>query len=119
MALLLLSACVAPQPLLKTQKYHASEAPEEKASRALNGLQIKALQLMEDQQYQQSLLFLQRAVKIAPRDPRNWYYMAQNYWHLHNFKQCQAMIERAQAYSQFDDALQKANRTLLQQCNGR
>ncbi len=114
--MLLLSACISPQPVVKTRQYHADDAPK-KSTRALNSLQLKALELMNRQQFQQSQLYLQRAIKIDPRDPLNWHYLAQNYWHLHQYAQCREMVQRAEAYSQFDADLQKANRILLQQCS--
>jgi Tfp pilus assembly protein PilF len=115
-AALLLAACVTPEPVLKTDQYHARE-PVQKTTKALNGLQLKAIKLMNQQQYQQSQLYLQRAIKVEPRNPLNWHYMAQNYWFMKDFEQCRAMIKRAEAYSQFDADLQKANRILLRQCN--
>jgi Tfp pilus assembly protein PilF len=110
-----LVACTTPKPLFRTDQYHADE-PELTKPPVLNGLQLKALQLMNQQQFEQSLLYLQRAVKVEPRNALNWHYMAQNYWHLENYSECRSMIKRAQAYSQFDADLQKANQTLLQQC---
>jgi len=117
LASLLLSACLKPQPVLQTEQYHAHQDTQKKTVKALNGLQTRALQLMNQQQYQQSQLFLQRAIKVDPRDARNWLYMAQNYWFMKDYAQCRAMIKRAEAYSQLDPDLQKANRILRQQCS--
>ena len=112
---LLLAACAQPEPVLQTEQYHAKPT-QQKTGKALNGLQLKALKLMNQQQFQQSQLYLQRAIKVDPRNALNWHYMAQNYWHLKDFAKCREMIKRAEAYSQFDADLQKANRLLLQQC---
>ncbi len=114
---LLLSACLKPEPVLQTEQYHAHAGAEKKPLKALNGLQTRALQLMNQQQYEQSQLYLQRAIKVDPRDARNWLYMAQNYWFMKDYAQCRSMVKRAEAYSQMDADLQKANRVLLQQCS--
>jgi len=71
---------------------------------------------MNKQQFEEAIQYLQRAIKIEPREAINWHYLAQNYWHLKDFKNCRSMIKRAIAYSQFDEDLNRANKTLLDQC---
>lgn len=114
---LFLVACVTPEPVVRTDQYHKDAAPEQKP-KALNGLQLKALQLMNQMKFEQAILYLQRAIKVEPRDPLNWHYLAQNYWHLKDFKSCRSMVNRAISYSQFNEALNKSNLTLLKQCDG-
>ena len=103
--------------MLHTEQYHDKEEKKD-TSQALNGLQLKALQLMNQQNFQQAILYLQRAIKIEPRNPLNWHYIAQNYWHLKDFPNCRAMVHRAISYSQFNDDLNRSNETLLKQCKG-
>ncbi len=110
------AACTAPKPMVRTDDYHKSEEPE-KTEKTLNGLQLKALQLMNQQEFEQAILYLQRAIKVEPRNPLNWHYLAQNYWHLEDFVNCRAMIQRAVSYSQFDADLMRANEALLKQCS--
>ncbi len=112
----LLASCAAPKPVVRTDDYHKSEEPK-KATKALNGLQLKALQLMNQQEFEQAILYLQRAIKVEPRNPLNWHYLAQNYWHLQDYVNCRAMIQRAKSYSQFDADLMRANEALQQQCS--
>lgn len=114
---LFLVACVTPEPVVRTDQYH-KDIPPEKQPKALNGLQLKALQLMNQMKFEQSILYLQRAIKVEPRDPLNWHYLAQNYWHLKDYKNCRSMVNRAISYSQFNEALNKSNLTLLKQCDG-
>ncbi len=116
LSFILLTACTTPKPVLRTDVYHAAE-PEQKTAPALNALQLKALQLMNQQQYDNAIQYLQRAIKVEPRNPLNWHYLAQNYWHKKDFSNCRAMIKRAISYSQFDEDLMRANQTLLQQCS--
>jgi len=112
-----LVACVTPEPVVRTDQYHKDVEPSKKA-KALNGLQLKALQLMNQQNFDQAILYFQRAIKVEPRNPLNWHYMAQNYWHLKDFSSCRSMVKRAISYSQFNEDLKSANNTLLKQCNG-
>jgi Tfp pilus assembly protein PilF len=116
MAAVFLSACTTPKPVVRTDDYHQPEKMEKNA-KALNGLQLKALQLMNQQQFENAILYLQRAIKVEPRNPLNWHYLAQNYWHLKDYGNCRAMIKRAISYSQFDPDLMRANHALLNQCS--
>ena len=111
-----LASCTAPKSVLRTEQYHEPD-PGKEATKALNGLQLKALQLMNQQQFNEAISYLQRAVKVEPRDALNWHYLAQNYWHLKDYKNCRSMVQRAISYSQFDEDLGRANQTLLGQCS--
>ncbi len=112
-----IAACTTPVPVVRTDQYHDKIEKSDKEN-DLNGLQLKALQLMNQLKFQQAILFLQRAIKVEPRNPLNWHYLAQNYWHLNEFGQCRSMVQRAISYSQFDLDLNRANRILLKQCEG-
>jgi Tfp pilus assembly protein PilF len=102
--------------VIETDEYHQ---PEQSTSthKSLNSLQMKALKLMNEQHYDSAIDYLQRAVKIDPRNALNWHYLAQNYWHKQDFSSCRNMIQRAIAYSQLDEDLQRANKILLDQCS--
>lgn len=113
--LLMFSACTV-KKAVTTDQYHEPQKSEQ-ATRILNGLQLKALQLMNQQKFEDSIQYLQRAIKVEPREAINWHYLAQNYWHLKDYKNCRAMIQRAISYSQFDEDLNRANQILLNQCS--
>ena len=117
MALFLTACSIAPTPVVVTDQYH-DKADKKSTSSVLNGLQLKAIQLMNQLKFEESILYLQRAIRVEPRNPLNWHYLAQNYWHLKDFANCRSMVNRAISYSQFNDDLKKANETLLKQCNG-
>lgn len=114
--LLAFSACTFIDKKVTTEEYHEPRKSEQ-TTRSLNGLQLKALQLMNQQKFEDAIQYLQRAIKVEPRDAINWHYLAQNYWHLNDYKSCRAMIQRAISYSQFDEDLNKANEILLKQCS--
>lgn len=109
------SACTV-KKAVTTEQYHEPQKSEQ-TTRILNGLQLKALQLMNQQKYDDAIQYLQRAIKVEPREAINWHYLAQNYWHLQDYRNCRAMIQRAISYSQFDEDLNRANQILLNQCS--
>lgn len=111
---MLLASCTTPKPL-QTEEYHEKSTSENNPV-VLNGLQKQALKLMNENKFKSSITFLQRAIKVEPRNPLNWHYLAQNYWHLKDFPKCRAMVQRAQSYMQYQPDLNQANDTLLQQC---
>lgn len=113
--LALLAGCTTPKPVIETDEYHQ---PENNTTqhKSLNSLQMQALKLMNQQKYDEAIEYLQRAVKVEPRNALNWHYLAQNYWHKQEYGLCRDMIQRAIAYSQLDPDLQRANHILLKQC---
>ena len=112
---MLLASCTTPKPL-QTEEYHEKSTSENNPV-VLNGLQKQALKLMNENKFESSITFLQRAIKVEPRNPLNWHYLAQNYWQLKDFPKCRAMVQRAQSYMQYQPDLIQANDTLLQQCS--
>ena len=110
-----MAACTAPRSVVRTEQYHEAE-PGKEAAKILNGLQLKALQLMNQQKFDDAISYLQRAIKVEPRNALNWHYLAQNYWHKKDYKNCRSMVQRAMSYSQFDEDLSRANNTLMMQC---
>lgn len=119
LSLLLLGACtlIQPPPAERTETYHRPAKPKVQApTSAVASLRRKAIQLINSERYDDAIGYLQRAIKIDPRDARSWHYLAQAYWHKQDFPQCRAMVRRAMSYSQQDKELQAANKTLLQQC---
>jgi Tfp pilus assembly protein PilF len=83
---------------------------------AVAELQRNAINALENQAYQQAIGYLQRAIKIEPRDALSWHYLAQTYWRSGDFKRCIEMSERSFSYSTMDDELDQANRRLKEKC---
>ena len=81
-------------------------------------LQSQALAAIKRNEYQQAINYLQRAIKIQPRNAWNWHYLAQAYWHDGNYDQCLAMIDRSSSYGSYDQPLSSANEKLLPKCQG-
>ena len=85
-------------------------------SQAVIQLQNQALAAINEDQYQQAINYLQRAIKIQPRNAWSWHFLAQTYWHSGQSDRCLAMIDRSQSYVDDDDELDSANERLRMKC---
>ena len=85
-------------------------------ARPVAELHQQALAAIDDGQYQQAIDYLQRAIKIQPRNAWSWHYLAQTYWHEDQLERCLAMIERSSSYASYDDVLDGANDRLRTKC---
>ena len=120
----LCSACQAPEPVSDNRYQRtidntasASQAPSTSQTQAVIQLQNQALAAINEDQYQLATDYLQRAIKIQPRDAWSWYYLADIYWRSGQYPRCLAMIERSMDYAAGDDdQLARANAELLEQC---
>jgi Tfp pilus assembly protein PilF len=86
------------------------------AARPVTELQNQALAALGEEQFQLAIDYLQRAIKIQPRNAWSWHYLAQTYWRDAQYDRCLAMIERSNSYGVFDDALVSANDRLKPKC---
>ena len=113
------SACQAPEPV-PDNRYQRTISNTASASQAQSQpviqLQNQALAAINEDQYQLAIDYLQRAIKIQPRNAWSWYYLADIYWRTGEYQRCQAMIERSKSYAGDDDQLAQANAELLGQC---
>ena len=79
-------------------------------------LQNQALAAINENQYQLAIDYLQRAIKIQPRDPWSWHYLADIYWRQGQYDRCLAMIDRSSGYAVNDTRLASDNAALRAQC---
>ncbi|MDH3634802.1 MAG: tetratricopeptide repeat protein [Gammaproteobacteria bacterium] len=84
--------------------------------RPVTELQNQALAALNGEQYQLAVDYLQRAIKIQPRNAWSWHYLAQTYWRDAQYDRCLAMIERSNSYGSFDEDLISANDRLKPKC---
>jgi len=117
------SACQAPEPVpdnryQRTIENTSSSSQVPATSQAVIQLQNQALAAINENQYQLATDYLQRAIKIEPRNAWSWYYLADIYWRTGEYPRCLAMIERSTSYAAGgdDDELARANAELLEQC---
>ena len=112
--LLLMAACTAPS--VTTVRYETEATGSQRSEGPVAELQRKALAALNQQNYQQSVEYLQRAIKIEPRNAFSWHYLAETYWQSKNYDRCLDMLNRSISYSTDQDDLDDANATLMSQC---
>jgi tetratricopeptide (TPR) repeat protein len=118
----LFSACQAPEPVpdnryQRTVDNTASVNQLPSTSQPAIQLQNQALAAINEDQYPLAIDYLQRAIKIEPRNAWSWYYLADIYWRTGQYQRCLAMIERSMDYAAGgDDQLAGANTELQRQC---
>jgi Tfp pilus assembly protein PilF len=111
--LLFLSAC-AVEP--GYNRYELPAADSQPGDSAVAQLQESARQALERHDYQQAIEYLQRAIKIEPRNPYSWHYLGETYWQSGDYQRCAEMVERSFSYSEADDELDILNRRLRTLC---
>ena len=93
------------------------QLPEEiESNSAVNELQQKAIQALSQRNNRLAIDYLERAIKIEPRNALNWHYLAQSYYQLENFDNCLAMLERSMSYGYPSDGFAKAGLELKKKC---
>jgi Tfp pilus assembly protein PilF len=88
----------------------------ETGSEPIRLLHNQALAAINESQYQQASDYLQRAIKIEPRNAWSWHYLADVHWRQGEMEGCLAMIQRSQSYASGDEQLDGANQLLMDQC---
>ena len=117
--LLFTSACQTPEPAVDNRYQRVPEntaSTGQAASSPVVQLQNQALAAINENQYQLAIDYLQRAIKIQPRDPWSWHYLADIYWRKGQYDRCLAMIDRSSGYAVNDAALADANADLRARC---
>ncbi len=107
-------SCSVPEP--PPNRYQSDVEVIQQEARPVAELHNQALAAIDDGQYQQAIDYLQRAIKIQPRNAWSWHYLAQTYWYEGQLERCVAMIERSSSYGSYDDVLGGANDRLRAQC---
>lgn len=112
--LLLLTSCAGPKT--ETERYHRFAEDKQPGIGAVADLQREAIGALNQGSIQLAIDYLQRAIKIEPRNPVNWHYLAQTYWYSGNYGRCIDMVERSIGYSSTNETLDRANSALQKQC---
>jgi Tfp pilus assembly protein PilF len=107
------AACSISEP--PANRYQSDAEVSQIEAQPVAELQNQALAALDDAQYQQAIDYLQRAIKIQPRNAWSWHYLAQTYWQKGQLDQCLSMIERSSSYTS-DDVVSDANDKLKAQC---
>ena len=96
--------------------YQSEVDSGEPGSEPIRLLHNQALAAINESQYQQASDYLQRAIKIEPRNAWSWHYLADVHWRRGELERCLAMIQRSQSYAVDDEQLASANQLLMAQC---
>jgi tetratricopeptide (TPR) repeat protein len=110
---LITTACSIPEP--PANRYQSDIEVSQLEAQPVAELQSQALAALDDANYQQAIDYLQRAIKIQPRNAWSWHYLAQTYWRKGQLERCLSMIERSGSYAN-DDVVSGANDQLRTQC---
>jgi Tfp pilus assembly protein PilF len=114
LVLLLIAACSGPS--VTSVRYETEATGSQRSEGPVAELHRKALSALNQQNYQQSIEYLHRAIKIEPRNAYSWHYLAQTYWRSKDYDRCRDMLNRSISYSSEQDNLDRANATLMSQC---
>jgi cytochrome c-type biogenesis protein CcmH/NrfG len=116
--LLVTASC---QSLTKTETipYQATDPADPlPTSSAVEYLQQKAKQAGQAKDHDLAINYLQRAIKLEPRNSQSWHLMAGSYAANNEFGPCRQFVLRSITYSKADSALEPSNQLLWQQCQG-
>ena len=114
LVLLIIVACTGPS--VTTVRYETEATGSQRSVGPVAELQRKAIEALNAKQYQQSVAYLERAIKIEPRNAFSWHYLAQTYWFSKDYTRCRDMVNRSISYSSALDDLDRANGILMSQC---
>ena len=117
---LMLAACQTPTPVSDNpyeRTPQATESGETVMSKPVQQLHNQALAAINEDQYEQAADYLQRAIRIEPRNGWSWYYLADIHWRQGQYEQCRAMLDRASSYASGDGRLTDAVTELDGMCS--
>jgi len=112
--LILITSCSGPS--IVPERYQTASIGHERTVGPVAELHRKAISAIHQDRYAQAVEYLQRAIKIEPRNAYSWHYLALTYWHSNQYGRCVNMINRSISYSSGQDDLERANAALLPQC---
>jgi tetratricopeptide (TPR) repeat protein len=112
--LILIASCSGPE--IVPERYQTASIGPERTVGPVAELHRKAISAIHQDRYAQAVEYLQRAIKIEPRNAYSWHYLALTYWHSNQYGRCVNMINRSISYSSGQDDLERANTALLPRC---
>lgn len=110
----IIGACSVPKT--PSNQYQSDVEASQPEAGPITELHNQALAALNEDQYQLAVDYLQRAIKIQPRNAWSWHYLAQTYWRDGQYDRCLSMIDRSDSYGSYDDDLGAANDRLKPKC---
>ena len=114
--ILLVSSCAVQQPPAPDVRYQDSPGQQQPEDSAVTVLQRNARIALQRGNFPAAIEYLQRAIKIEPRNALSWHYLAETYWQSGDLLRCSEMVDRSRSYSLDDDRLEHQNRLLAAKC---
>ena len=112
--LILIASCSGPE--IVPERYQTASIGPEQSVGPVAELHRRAMSAIHQDRYAQAVEYLQRAIKVEPRNAYSWHYLALTYWHSNQYGRCVDMINRSISYSSGQEDLERANSALLSQC---
>lgn len=117
--LLIGTACQVPRPVTdnpyeRDTESSATDAPA--VSKPVQQLHNQALAAINEDQYALATDYLQRAIRIEPRNGWSWHYLADIHWRQGDYERCRSMLDRSVDYAAGDSGLTGANREMRARC---
>ena len=110
---LVIASCAAPSRDIPYQPVVQAQVGK---TEAVESLHLSAAEKLKNQDYQQATEYLQRAIRIDPRNALSWHYLALTYWQREDFSRCLEMLARSFTYNLTDSRLDQANQELKARC---
>ena len=114
-----MQACQTPLPEADNPYARADSGEEVAAtelSKPVRQLHNQALAAINEDEYALATDYLQRAIRIEPRNGWSWHYLADINWRRGQTDRCHDMLDRAEEYAGSDTALVDANRDMRERC---
>ena len=79
-------------------------------------LRRQALAALQRRDFADAVEYLERAIRIEPRDPYSWHYLGETYHQSGDPRRCLEMVARAASYAAATPDLRDANNRLRDRC---
>ena len=108
----LASCAVKPVP----NRYELPADASRPGDSAVAELQQRAREALANDDYRQAIEYLQRAIRIEPRNAYSWYYLGDTYRASGDYGRCLEMVDRSFSYSEAGSDLDARIERLRQIC---
>ena len=111
--LLALASCAVQTPINPYQESTPVKAGDDGP---IAELRREALAALQRRDFADAIEYLERAIRIEPRDPYSWHYLGETYHQSGDPGRCLEMVARAASYAAAYSNLRAANERLRDRC---
>ena len=115
----LLGACQKSPEAVSDSRYQRQPQNQQQSpavSKPVQQLHNQALAAINEDRYAEASDYLQRAIRIQPRNGWSWYYLADIDWRQGRYESCRSLLDRADSYASGDAELVGLSAQLRTQC---